>query len=85
MIFSIGILAQIILSVSRGLKNSECIDSLISSITGTSDFSYIERSRYTRILSCEENLPTKIRGDTNDIEKVLGKTGLRDIAVNLEN
>lgn len=85
MIFSIGILAQIILSVSRGLNNGECIDSLISSITGTSDFSYIERSRYTRILSCEENLPTKIRGDTNDIEKVLGKTGLRDIAINLEN
>lgn len=85
MIFSIGILAQIILSVSRGLNNGECIDSLISSITGTSDFSYIERSRYTRILSCEENLPTKIKGDTNDIEKVLGKTGLRDIATNLEN
>ena len=85
MIFSIGILAQIILSVSRGLNNGECIDSLISFITGTSDFSYIERSRYTRILSCEENLPTKIKGDTNDIEKVLGKTGLRDIAVNLEN
>ena len=82
MIFSIGILAQIILSVSRGLNNGE---SLISSITGTSDFSYIERSRYTRILSCEENLPTKIKGDTNDIEKVLGKTGLRDIAINLEN
>ncbi len=85
MIFSIGILAQIILSVSRGLNNGECIDSLISSITGTSDFSYFERSRYTRILSCEENLPTRIRGDTNDIEKVLGKTGLRDIATNLEN
>lgn len=85
MIFSIGILAQIILSVSRGLNNGECIDSFISSITGTSDFSYIERSRYTRILSCEENLPTKIRGDTNDIEKMLGKTGLRDIAINLEN
>lgn len=74
MIFSFGILVQIILSASQDLKNKNCIDSLLYSLTSDSEvFNSLESSSYTRIRESYENLPGRIKGGPEDIDKVLNR------------
>lgn len=84
MIFSIGVLAQIILHNCHGLKKNECINILVSSINGTLDCSYFDRSIYSKLLSFEVNIPLEVRGKADEIEERLNKTNLKSIANNLE-
>lgn len=85
MIFSFGILVQILKLNCRDFKNNEIIDSLVYSFPESVNYSPLERSTYSKIPFCKEKLPTWIRKDAESIVKNPKAIDVRKIANNIEN